>query len=59
MINQQNQRCCRTTEGAEKIEKQLCGKKIVAVRYMTPEEMNQVIGLINYLFIDDGTHCYV
>ena len=41
----------------KKIEKQLCGKKIVAIRYMTPQEAED-----NYwdyqpvlLILDDGT----
>ena len=41
----------------KKIAKQLCGKKIVAVRYMTPEEAES--SYWNYqpilLILDDGT----
>ena len=33
----------QTYRWQKKIEKQLCGKKIVAVRYMTPEEAESSI----------------
>ena len=47
----------QTYRWQKKIEKQLCGKKIVAVRYMTPEEAES--SYWNYqpilLILDDGT----
>ena len=42
----------------KKIEKQLCGKKIVSVRYMTPEEAESsgwYYQPILLIFFDDGT----
>ena len=57
-INKRNQRCCRTNlQVAEKIEKQLCGKKIVAVRYMTPQEAESSGWYYQPLLIifDDGS----
>ena len=47
----------QTYRWQKKIEKQLCGKKIVAVRYMTPQEAES--SYWNYqpilLILDDGT----
>ena len=41
----------------KKIEKQLCGKKIVAVRYMTPEEAESSYWTYQpiLLILDDGS----
>ena len=41
----------------KKIEKQLCGKKIVAVRYMTPQEAESSYWYYQpiLLILDDGT----
>ena len=41
----------------KKIEKQLCGKKIVAVRYMTPQEAESSYWCYQpiLLILDDGT----
>ena len=41
----------------KKIEKQLCGKKIVAVRYMTPQEAESSAWYYQpiLLILDDGT----
>ena len=48
----------QTYRWQKKIEKQLCGKKIVAVRYMRPDEAEaNWLGLSTYscLILDDGT----
>ena len=40
----------QTYRWQKKIEKQLCGKKIVAVRYMTPQEAESSYWTINLSF---------
>ena len=47
----------KTYRWHKKIEKQLCGKKIVAVRYMTPEEAESSYWTYQpiLLILDDGT----
>ena len=47
----------QTYRWQKKIEKQLCGKKIVAVRYMTPQEAESSAWYYQpiLLILDDGT----
>ena len=47
----------QTYRWQKKIEKQLCGKKIVAVRYMTPQEAESSGWYYQpiLLILDDGT----
>ena len=47
----------QTYRWQKKIEKQLCGKKIVAVRYMTPQEAESSYWTYQpiLLILDDGT----
>ena len=47
----------QTYRWQKKIEKQLCGKKIVAVRYMTPQEAESSYWCYQpiLLILDDGT----
>ena len=47
----------QTDRWQKKIEKQLCGKKIVAVRYMTPQEAESSYWCYQpiLLILDDGT----
>ena len=47
----------QTYRWQKKIEKQLCGKKIVAVRYMTPQEAESSYWCYPpiLLILDDGT----
>ena len=47
----------QTYRWQKKIEKQLCGKKIVAVRYMTPQEAESSYWPYQpiLLILDDGT----